>query len=78
MLQLDKENPLFLAKDVAGWIEHKDTTSMLSNVDDDEKTPRLVSGDMRPKNFLTEFGLYEVLMQSRKPAQYTILVSQCR
>ncbi|MEC2225011.1 BRO family protein [Weizmannia sp. CD-2023] len=56
---------MFLAKDVAEWIENKDTTSMLRNVDEDEKTLRLVSGDLRPRNFLTENGLYEVLMQNQ-------------
>lgn len=65
------ENPLFLAKDVAEWIEHKDVTSMLRNVDEDEKVLRLVSGEPKSGNpnkwFLTEDGLYEVLMQSRKP-----------
>ena len=33
----DLENPLFLAKDVANWIEHTHTTRMLESVDDDEK-----------------------------------------
>ena len=36
----DFENPLFLAKDVAEWIEHSDVSSvnkMLNNVDEDEK-----------------------------------------
>lgn len=61
----DKENPLFLAKDVADWIENKDVTSMLRNIDKDEKTIRIISG--RKYNCLTEDGLYEVLMQSRKP-----------
>jgi prophage antirepressor-like protein len=32
-----KENPLFLAKDVANWIEHTHTTRMLERVDEDEK-----------------------------------------
>lgn len=66
-------NPLFLAKDVAGWIEHSNITAMLQSIDEDEKVK------IRPKqslglltnnneyNFLTEDGLYEVLMQSRKP-----------
>ena len=28
------ENPLFLAKDVAGWIEHSDVSTMLRSVDE--------------------------------------------
>ena len=31
------EEPLFLAKDVAKWIEHSDVHKMLQSVDDDEK-----------------------------------------
>lgn len=67
------ENPLFLAKDVALWIEHSNVTAMLQSIDDDEKTvksPKDCLGDLvnyKKYNFLTEDGLYEVLMQSRKP-----------
>ena len=65
------EEPLFLAKDVAEWIEY-DTSSvnkMITNVDDDEKVRKNVPtlGGIQESWFLTENGLYEVLMQSRKP-----------
>ena len=83
----DIDNPLFLAKDVAEWIEYNkdkrgnyNVSEMLETVDEDEKvkiftslldlsnahTPAIPMG---PTNrwFLTEDGLYEVLMQSRKP-----------
>lgn len=65
------EEPLFLAKDVAEWIEY-DTSSvhkMLANVDDDEKVRKNVPtlGGTQESWCLTENGLYEVLMQSRKP-----------
>lgn len=65
----DKENPLFLAKDVKDWIEHNNITLMLNNVDEDEKLTYVIhnSGQNREMWFLTEDGLYEVLMQSRKP-----------
>lgn len=65
----DFENPLFLAKDVANWIEHSDISTMMRTVDDDEKLLQtlFVSGQNREMWFLTEDGLYEVLMQSRKP-----------
>lgn len=65
----DYDNPLFLAKDVATWIEHNDMSRMVNLVDDDEKLKRTlyVSGQNRNMWFLTEDGLYEVLMQSRKP-----------
>lgn len=64
------EDPLFLAKDVAEWIEHSDTSTMLRNIDDEEKVsitnPNNVCGGQSAW-FLTESGLYEVLMLSRKP-----------
>lgn len=64
-----KEEPLFLAKDVANWIEHKNITHMMNVVDEDEKLIYTIcnSGQNREMWFLTEDGLYEVLMQSRKP-----------
>lgn len=63
------ENPLFLAKDVAEWIEHSDTSKMIRSVDEDEKVKNNVPtlGGLQESWFLTEDGLYEVLMQSRKP-----------
>lgn len=69
----DLETPLFLAKDVANWIGHSNHRSMLNMIDEDEKikiiTP--VKNTYGVQNeftwFLTEDGLYEVLMQSRKP-----------
>jgi prophage antirepressor-like protein len=67
------ENPLFLAKNVAEWIEHRDVSTMLRSVCSDEKikiTLQTMSGGLQANTeywFLTEDGLYEVLMQSRKP-----------
>lgn len=60
---------MFLARDVAEWIEHKDVSTMMRNVDKEEKLTQtlFVSGQGREYWFLTEDGLYEVLMQSRKP-----------
>ena len=74
----DFENPLFLAKDVAEWIEHSKVSIMLESVDDDEKIKKIcevnnsyfTSFKARKTQemwFLTENGLYEVLMLSRKP-----------
>jgi len=67
----DAENPLFLAKDVAGWIEHSDVSKMVLNVDDDEKVQATNPNNIRSGGqsawFLTENGLYEALMLSRKP-----------
>lgn len=63
------ETPLFLASDVAEWIEHSQTSKMVKSVDDDEKLmgTLFLSGQNRDAWFLTEDGLYEVCMQSRKP-----------
>lgn len=63
------EEPLFLAKDVADWIGHTATHMMVKSVDEDEKVRKNVStlGGDQDSWFLTEDGLYEVLMQSRKP-----------
>lgn len=61
--------PLFLAKDVAELIGNKNPAQMLNVVDKDEKLLYTVymSGQNREMWFLTECGVYEVLMQSRKP-----------
>lgn len=69
---------MFLAKDVAEWIDYSknsqgkyNVNSMLSTVDEEEKLVLkvLIPGDTQKRNatLLTEDGLYEVLMQSRKP-----------
>lgn len=64
-----KENPLFLAKDVAEWIDNKNVSQMLNAVDEEEKGIYNIYtlGGNQNSWFLTEDGLYEVLMQSRKP-----------
>lgn len=63
------ENPLFLAKDVAEWIDNKNVSQMLNAVDEEEKGIYNIYtlGGNQNSWFLTEDGLYEVLMQSRKP-----------
>jgi len=65
----DFEDPLFKADEVAKWIEHSNVSKMLESVDDNEKI-KLEVGTLTNGYsawFLTEDGLYEVLMQSRKP-----------
>ena len=61
--------PLFKADDVSKWIEHTNTSVMLNKIDESEK--RLIQlgtlNNVYSAWFLTEDGLYEVLMQSRKP-----------
>lgn len=63
--------PLFLAKDVAAWIEYDSSSvnKLVALVDEDEKVRNIVPtlGGNQEMWLLTENGLYEVLMQSRKP-----------
>lgn len=63
------DSPLFKAKDVAEWIEHSDAHKLVEMVDEDEKVRNIVPtlGGNQEMWFLTEDGLYEVLMLSRKP-----------
>jgi len=65
----DFENPLFMAKEIAEWIDHNKPSEMIDNIDNDEKQKAIVShsGQKREMWFLSEDGMYEVLMQSRKP-----------
>ena len=60
------ENPLFLAKDVAEWLEHSNVSEMINRVDTEERY-KYYLGRQGDAWFFTEDGLYEVLMQSRKP-----------
>ena len=67
----DFENPLFVAQDVADWLEYDKSSinKMLVNVDKTEKLVGKIfrSGQNRDVTMLTEDGLYEVLMLSTKP-----------
>lgn len=66
-----KEEPLFKAKDVAEWIGYStaNVDKMIANVDDDEKQTLFIGTHKNSMSawYLTEDGLYEVLMQSQKP-----------
>lgn len=84
------DEPLFLASDVAEWIDYayasskqtsRQTGKMLKTIDEDEKTLATLGGNnVTPQNnthgglrsntemwFVSEDGLYEICMQSRKP-----------
>ena len=68
------EEPLYLEKEVAEWIDYAKRSDgsyqvgqMLQTIDDDEKIFTVNNVNGREMWFLTEDGLYEVLMQSRKP-----------
>ena len=63
------QEPLFVASDIALMINHPNTSELVKLVDEDEKLTSTIlrSGQNREVWMLTESGLYEVLMQSRKP-----------
>ena len=65
------ENPFFLAKDIAVWLSVKNVSQMIksADIDDDEKGIYLIDtlGGKQKLLCFTEDGLYDVLMQSRKP-----------
>ena len=63
------QEPLFVASDVATMLNHPNTSELVKLVDDDEKLTSTIlrSGQNREVWMLTENGLYEVLMLSRKP-----------
>lgn len=65
----DIENPIFKADEVKKWIEHSNTSMMIASVEESEKLLLQVGtlNNAYSAWFLTEDGLYEVLMQSRKP-----------
>lgn len=58
---------MFKAKDVAEWLELTNVTDMVSRIDEEELTKFNLGSRQGETWFLTEDGLYEVLMQSRKP-----------
>lgn len=65
------DEPKFLANEIAEKIEYSmdKVGQMLDLVDDDEKLTDTIyrAGQRREMWFVTENGLYELLMQSRKP-----------
>lgn len=69
------EEPLFLAKDIAEFIEHKQVARMIELVDTEEKLICSISASSQRRNmwFLTERGLKQVLANSRKPIGKEIL-----
>lgn len=60
------QEPLFKAQDVASMLSLKNVSDMIQRVDEEERS-KLNLGRQGETWMLTEDGLYEVLMQSRKP-----------
>lgn len=61
------EQPLFRAKDVASWLGIKNVPDLVKRIDNEEVHRFNLCGLQGETWFLTEDGLYELLMQSRKP-----------
>lgn len=63
------EDPLFKAKDIGVLLDMKDINSTIRDFDEDHKCMHSMHtlGGIKFTTFLTEFGLYKVLMISRKP-----------
>lgn len=61
------EQQLFRAKDVASWLGIKNVPDLVKRIDNEEVHRLNLCGLQGETWFLTEDGLYELLMQSRKP-----------
>lgn len=65
------DEPLFKAKDVAEWIGHTNASKMVADAELGEDDYKMVTLSTLTNSYsalmLTEDGLYEVFMQSRKP-----------
>ena len=62
------EEPYFRASDVASWLGFKNISTSLKCLDPEELTKFNLGSRQGEVWFLTEDGLYDFLMQSRKPA----------
>lgn len=63
---LQDNEPWFVAKDVCDCLEIKNTTDAIKRLDEDERA-RLNLGRQGEANVVNEYGLYSLVMSSRKP-----------
>lgn len=67
------EEPLFRAKDVCEWLDETNAVQMLKHIPEDrrmqciKKIKQINGATSSWVNYLTEFGVYYILMRSRKP-----------
>ena len=66
---LIENEPYFIAKDICDILELDNVTNALSKLDDDEKLTLKVlrAGQNRNVNFVSESGLFALIMRSNKP-----------
>lgn len=63
---LQDNEPWFVAKDVCDCLEIKNTTDAIKRLDEDERA-RLNLGRQGEANVINEYGLYNLVLSSRKP-----------
>ena len=66
---IKNKETFFVAKDVCKILEIKNVTQALQILDEDEKLTYVINraGQNRELNFVNEFGLYNLILKSRKP-----------
>lgn len=62
----DNENPLFVAKDVCDILGITNVTAAVQRLDEDERS-KFNLGRQGETNVINEFGLYSLVLASRKP-----------
>ena len=63
----DNNEPMFCLLDICKALEMKNATMVASRLDDDEVTKLDLGGKTGETNFITESGLYSVILRSDKP-----------
>lgn len=63
---IQDSEPWFVAKDVCDCLEHTNTTMALQRLDADERA-KLNLGRQGETNVINEYGLYNLVLSSRKP-----------
>jgi prophage antirepressor-like protein len=57
----------FVAADICRALEIGNVSDVIRSLDEDESTLDTIEGSHRPTNLINEFGLYSLILKSRKP-----------